>query len=76
LIRVESAAGSLDMMKRVLANEEGPARDIVALNAGAAIYIAGITDTHEQGVDKAIELIANGSAALKLEELITCSNNC
>ena len=75
-IKVSSAAESLAMVKQVLANEAGPARDIVALNAGAAIYIAGITDTHEKGVEKALALIADGSAATKLEDLISCSIAC
>lgn len=75
-IKVASANESLAMMKRVLANEAGPARDIVALNSGAAIFIAGIADSHEQGVEKALTLIADGSAAAKLDELIACSNSC
>jgi len=75
-IKVDSAAESLAMVRQVLSNEAGPARDIVALNSGAAIYIAGIADSHEKGVEKALELIADGSAASKLDELITCSNAC
>lgn len=75
-IKAGSITESLDMMKRVLANEAGPARDIVALNSGAAIFIAGITDSHQHGVEKALALIADGSAAAKLDELIECSNNC
>jgi len=76
MIRVDSAAESLAMVKQVLNNEAGPARDIVALNSGAAIYIAGIADSHVKGVDKALALIADGSAASKLDELISCSNAC
>ncbi len=75
-IKVAGAAESLAMMKCVLANEAGPARDIVALNSGAAIFIAGIADTHQQGVEKALALIADGSAAAKLDALIDCSNSC
>ena len=75
-IKVESAAESLAMVKQVLSDEAGPARDIVALNSGAAIYIAGLADTHEKGVEKALKLIADGSAATKLDELISCSNAC
>ncbi len=75
-IKVGSAQESLSMIKRVLANEAGPARDIVALNSGAAIFIAGIADSHQQGVEKALALIADGGAAAKLDELIDCSNNC
>jgi len=75
-IKVDSAAESLEMVKSVLNNTEGPARDIVALNSGAAIYIAGITDTHKLGVEKALEIIAGGGAMKKLDELVACSNAC
>jgi len=74
-LKVNSAAESFSVVKDVLANKEGPARDIVALNSGAAIYIAGIANTHEQGVKKALEIIANGSAAKKLDALVECSNS-
>ncbi len=73
-IKVDSTAESLAMIKRVLANEAGPARDIVALNAGAAIYIADLAESHKAGVEKALAVIANGAAAAKLDELIDCSN--
>ncbi len=75
-LKVSSAAESLAMVKRVLANEPGPARDIVALNAGAAIYVGGLAKDHQQGVEMAGSLIADGSAANKLQDLIDCSNAC
>jgi anthranilate phosphoribosyltransferase len=56
----------------VLAALEGrskPARDIVALNAGAAIYVSGLADSLEQGVEKALALIASGAARRKVDEL-------
>ena len=74
-LRVSSAAESLTMVKQVLNNTAGPARDIVALNSGAAIYIAGQAETHQAGVARALEIIADGSAARKLDELIACSNS-
>ncbi len=73
-IKVSSAVESLAMVNQVLDNIPGPARDIVALNAGAAIYVAGIAETHQQGVERALQLIADGHAKNKLAELITCSN--
>jgi len=72
-LTVTDAKSSLLMMKSVLNNEAGPARDIVALNAGAAIYAANITDSLAAGVDKAQEQIANGAARAKLDALITYS---
>lgn len=75
-IKVAGADESLAMVKQVLANIDSPARDIVVLNAGAAIYVGGKADTHKQGVDAARQLLADGSAAAKLDELIACSNDC
>lgn len=73
-IRAEDAAHSLAIIKSVLANEAGPARDIVCLNAGAAIYAAGLTGSLTEGVDRAREVIASGEAAAKLEQLIEATN--
>lgn len=64
---------SLTRVKSVLENEAGPSRDIVALNAGAAIYVAGLADSLQAGVDKALQVIADGSARKKLDELVTLS---
>ncbi len=75
-LKVDSAEASFAMLKQVLNNEAGPARDIVALNSGAAIYIAGLADSHEAGVQRALEILADGSAAEKLDALVACSNSC
>ncbi|MDQ7014804.1 MAG: anthranilate phosphoribosyltransferase [Gammaproteobacteria bacterium] len=72
-IRVDGAQESLTMIRSVLANEATPARDIVALNAGAAIYVSGITTTLEAGVEKALEVIASGAAAERLAKLVSLS---
>ena len=68
-LRVDSVEQSLNLIQQLLANQPGPARDIVALNAGAAIYVAGLTDDHRAGVDKALAVLADGSAANVLERL-------
>lgn len=73
-IKVSGASGSLTMLQQVLDNVAGAARDIVALNAGAAIYVGGKSNTHKEGVELALELIADGSARTKLEQLVECSN--
>ncbi len=73
-IVVHSIDDSFAMMQSVLNNEAGPARDIVLLNAGAAIYTANLCDSLEQGIKIAAEAIANGKAKKKLQELIILSN--
>lgn len=72
-LSVGSAAESLAVINKLFANEPGPARDIVCLNAGAAIYAAGLADSLAAGVMRAGEVIANGAAADKLASLITLS---
>lgn len=73
-LKVDDAAQSLAVVKSVLENQPGPARDIVALNAGAAIYAAGLCKTLQAGVDKATEVIASGAARARLDELVKVSN--
>lgn len=73
-LRVDSVAESLDTIRQVLANKSGAARDVVALNSGAAIYVSGLTDTLRAGVAKAQGVIASGAARDKLDELAKYSN--
>ena len=72
-LAVESAEESLSIIESVLNNQPGPARDIVALNAGAAIYVADLTDSLEAGTRKALECIASGAAREKLQALVGLS---
>ena len=72
-LAVDGAASSLTMVKSVLDNKEGAARDIVLLNAGAAIYAANITDTLAAGIVKAGQVIAGGAARAKFDALIAYS---
>jgi anthranilate phosphoribosyltransferase len=74
-IIVGSVKESLAMVKSVLADEAGPARDIVLLNAGAAIYAANLTDTIEGGITRARDALASGEAARRLEALATLSQS-
>jgi anthranilate phosphoribosyltransferase len=69
-IRVGTTAESKAMLLAVLDNQPGPARDIVALNAGAAIYASGVAPDLGAGVALASAAIASGKAKTKLEELI------
>ena len=61
------------MIKSLLKGDEGPASDIVALNAGAAIYAAGIARSLEEGVKIAQDVLASGIACEKLNELAEVS---
>ncbi len=74
-IKVSDATESLDMVTSVLNNDDSPARDIVMLNAGAAIYVAGLTASHQAGIERAEEVLASGAAKNKLLELINISNS-
>lgn len=73
-IRVANTAEAKAMLLGVLDNQSGAARDIVLLNAGAAIYVAGLADTLATGVKTATEIIASGAAKNKLTQLIQISN--
>ena len=68
-IIVDGAEQSLAMVQSVLSDTPGAARDIVALNSGAAIYCAGLADTLEEGINKAGEIISSGAAREKLDQL-------
>jgi anthranilate phosphoribosyltransferase len=74
-IRVHDAQESLEMVNSVLNNEANAARDIVALNAGAAIYVSGLAASHQAGIDRALEAIASGDAKHKLLDLINKTNS-
>ncbi len=68
-IQVTTMEESRDRVLKVLDNVPGPERDIVMLNAGAAIYVSGMADSLADGVTKAREALANGSAKAKLDAL-------
>lgn len=68
-IQIQNAAESKAMIMDVLNGKTGAPRDIVLLNAGAAIYVAGITATLAAGIEKAAQMIDDGFALSKLEAL-------
>ncbi|HIF89821.1 MAG TPA: anthranilate phosphoribosyltransferase [Candidatus Thioglobus sp.] len=73
-IAADGADDSLAMIKDAFAGKEGAAKDIVALNAGAAIYVSGLADSLKTGVEKANQILSNGGAQSKLEEYAAASN--
>ena len=72
-IKVGTIGQSLEIIQDVLASQLGPAADIVALNAGAGIYTAGLATNLQEGVHKARTILAEGAAARVLEQLISFS---
>ncbi len=73
-IRVDGVAQSKTMILAALGNEAGAARDIVALNAGASIYVAGLAATLADGVTQALATLASGAARKKLDEFVAFTN--
>ncbi len=72
-VQVDSADESLSLINMAFEGNTGAAADMIALNAGAAIYVAGLTDTLAAGVEQARSQLTDGKAASKLKELIKLS---
>jgi anthranilate phosphoribosyltransferase len=71
--KVETPQESLALMRQVLDNQPGAARDIVMLNAGAALYAANVAPNIQEGIAKARQVLESGAAKAKLEELVRAS---
>jgi anthranilate phosphoribosyltransferase len=69
-LKVGTVEESRAMVLSALENKPGAARDIVALNAGAAIYVAGKADSFEDGVELAMEQMRSGAARAKLDAFV------
>jgi anthranilate phosphoribosyltransferase len=69
-IQVNSVEESKQMVLAVLENQPGPALNIVVLNAGAALYVAGVVKSLESGIERARKAIAKGEAKQKLDDFI------
>lgn len=74
-IQVDTAEQSLAMIHEALSGNDSAARNIVALNAGAAIYVSGLADSLQQGVEKALTILSQGTAKQKLVELVNKTNS-
>jgi len=72
-LRVADAQESKTRVLEALDDSDGVARDIVALNAGAALYVAGVAQTIAAGVGKAREALASGRARAKLDEFVAAT---
>ena len=73
-LRVADAVESKAMLIDALENKPGTAREIVTLNAGAALYTANLEDSIGAGIKRAREAIAGGAARKKLDEFISFTN--
>ena len=69
-LRVETPEQSMAMVKGVLNNEPGPARDIVIFNSGAALYAANVADSMKAGIDLARRVIESGAAKARLTQFV------
>jgi anthranilate phosphoribosyltransferase len=69
-LRVETAEQSVAMLRTVLDNQSGPARDIVVFNSGVALYAANMADTIADGIAQAGKVIESGAAKAKMEEFV------
>ncbi len=63
------------MLRAVLAGEPGPARDVVELNAAAAIWLAGAADTLEDALPLAVASIDEGAAAERLDAFVAITRS-
>jgi anthranilate phosphoribosyltransferase len=73
-IKVENADESLSLIYEAFSGKNGTAKDIISFNAGAAIYVSGLVDSLNSGIEKAKQILSDGSAKEKLEEYIFASN--
>jgi anthranilate phosphoribosyltransferase len=73
VLRVADTTESVQCIQRALANEDGPVRDIVLLNAGAALYSAGVAPSIGDGVRLAREAVASGAAQAKLSQFVAAT---
>ena len=72
-LSVEGSAESLELIRGALGKDHSErankARDIIVLNAGAAIYVADIAQTLQEGIDMAADAVGSGLALAKMQEL-------
>jgi anthranilate phosphoribosyltransferase len=74
VLRVANKEESVQCIQRALANEDGPVRDVVLLNAGAALYCANVATSVTEGVRRAREAVASGAALARLSQFVALTN--
>jgi len=73
-IRADNADASLALITEAFSGRNGTAKNIISLNAGAAIYVSGLTTSLQSGIDRANQVLSDGSSQKKLDEYIQLSN--
>jgi anthranilate phosphoribosyltransferase len=73
-LKVANKEESVACIQRALGNEDGPVRDVVLLNAGAALYCAGVAASVTEGVKRAREAVASGQAQNKLTQFVAVTH--
>jgi len=74
-IRADNADASLALITEAFSGRNGTAKNIISLNAGAAIYVSGLTTSLQSGIDRANQVLTDGSSQKKLDEYIKISNS-
>jgi anthranilate phosphoribosyltransferase len=74
-LKVETPEQSLQLIRQVLDNTPGPARDIVILNAGVALYAANVAPSMKDGIARARAAVESGAAKSKMEQLVKVSKS-
>ena len=74
-IRADNADASLALITEAFSGRNGTAKNIISLNAGAAIYVSGLTTSLQSGIDRANQVLSDGSSQKKLDEYIQLSNS-
>ncbi|GAB2626023.1 anthranilate phosphoribosyltransferase [Novilysobacter erysipheiresistens] len=69
-LQVANPAESIAMLREALDDVDGLPREIVAFNAGAALYVAGVAESIGDGIERARKAITSGAARAKLEEFV------
>jgi anthranilate phosphoribosyltransferase len=75
-IKADDAESSLALIQQALDGKEGSAKNIIAMNAGAAIYVSGLADSLRAGIKKALTILNKGSAHQKLDDFVRESTGC
>ena len=74
-IRADNADASLSLITGAFSGRNKTAKNIISLNAGAAIYVSGLTTSLQSGIDRANQVLSDGSSQKKLNEYIQISNS-
>ena len=74
LLKVNNAKESAEIIRRVLDGHRGPSRDVVVINAAAAVWVAGLSDNLASAAERCSNAIDNGQANEMLSELVEMTN--